>query len=474
MSKYGKRAAGLLLTGVLCAGLLAGCGGAPEAAVTPTAPSESGSASGRRVETLRLEGGTDWGVPNPYLHQSRGPGTAKMRLVYGSLLEKDETGDVPWLAERWSMDGNDYTFTLFADAQFQDGAPLTTADVAFTLDYYQEHPPVSNSLGVGDSYLVDHYTVVDEQTITITVKEANADTLSNLGSFVILPKHIWENVDDPNAYTGEGYLTGSGAYACTDYDGATGSYEFTAFDGWCNGEQAAEKIQFVPVSDPLLAFESGEIDITSLPADLMDAYLNDPSIGVVEKANDMGYKLLINYERCPDFLELALRQGVYAAIDRQSVVDSVFRGAGTVGSAGYVPQGSLYYNENVAQYPYDPEAARAVFAGKGYSVTLLCGDDGGRPGHRGDHPHRPHRRGHRGGGGGPRLGHPGRAHQQRRLRVRPGGQRRLGQQSPHLHAHPVLRRVQVLRHQPPLHGGHRLLQRRDDRVGRGPGIRDRL
>ena len=114
-----------------------------------------------------------------------------MRLVYGSLLEKDETGDVPWLAERWSMDGNDYTFTLFADAQFQDGAPLTTADVAFTLDYYQEHPPVSNSLGVGDSYLVDHYTVVDEQTITITVKEANADTLSNLGSFVILPKNIF-------------------------------------------------------------------------------------------------------------------------------------------------------------------------------------------------------------------------------------------------------------------------------------------
>ena len=97
---------------------------------------------------------------------------------------------------------------------------------------------------------------------------------------------------------------------------------------------------------------------------------------MVEKANDMGYKLLINYERCPDFLELALRQGVYAAIDRQSVVDSVFRGAGTVGSAGYVPQGSLYYNENVVQYPYDPEAARAVFAGKGYSVTLLCGDDG--------------------------------------------------------------------------------------------------
>ena len=181
-------------------------------------------------------------------------------------------------------------------------------------------------------------------------------------------------MDDPYTYTGDGYLVGSGAYSCTAYDGATGSYEFTAFDGWCNGTQGAEKIQFVPVSDALLAFENGEIDITDLPADLMDTYLSDPSIGVVEKANDFGYKMLINYEACPDFLDLTLRQAVYAAIDRQSVVDSVFRGAGTVGSAGYVPQGSLYYNEDVVQYDYDPEAARAALEGRGFSVTLLCSD----------------------------------------------------------------------------------------------------
>ena len=41
--------------------------------------------------------------------------------------------------------------------------------------------------------------------------------------------------------------------------------------------------------------------------------------------------------------------------DRQAVVDKVFRGAGSVGSAGYVPQGSLYYNDHVVAYPYDPE-----------------------------------------------------------------------------------------------------------------------
>ena len=376
MKHIGKKAVSLTLAGALSLGLLAGCGSTEQTGGSeiPSGSESPAASSEYRVDTLRLEGGTDYGAPNPFLHNSRGPGTAKMRLVYGSLLEKDEEGDVPWLAERWSMDGNDYTFTLFENAQFQDGEPLTTADVAFTLDYYQEHPPVTNPLGAGEGWIVDHYTVVDGQTITITVKEADADTLSNLGSFVILPKHIWENVDDPYTYTGDGYLTGSGAYSCTAYDGAAGSYEFTAFDGWCNGTQGAEKIQFVPVSDALLAFENGEIHITDLPADLMDTYLSDPSIGVVEKANDFGYKMLINYEACPDFLDLTLRQAVYAAIDRQSVVDSVFRGAGTVGSAGYVPQGSLYYNEDVVQYDYDPEAARAALEGRGLSVTLLCSD----------------------------------------------------------------------------------------------------
>ena len=352
---------------ITCAIALALCAGC-----AASSPSSTPSSSHYSVATLKLEGGTDWGAPNPFLCQSRGPGTAKMKLVYGSLLEKDEEGDVSWLAESWTVDGSDYTFTLFANATFQDGEPLTTQDVAFTLDYYKEHPPVSNSLGVGENFLVDHYTVVDDRTITLTVDEPDADTLSNLGSFVILPQHIWSNVEDPYSYTGEGYLVGSGAFCCTQYDGATGLYEFTAYEGWCNGKQGTEKIQFVPVSDPLLAFDAGELDITSLPADLKDTYLSDSNIGLVEKANDMGYKLLINYEKCPQFLDLTYRQAAYAAIDRQSVVDNVFRGAGTVGSAGYVPQGSLFYNEDVVQYPYDPQKAQSVLGGKNLSVTLLC------------------------------------------------------------------------------------------------------
>jgi peptide/nickel transport system substrate-binding protein len=273
-------------------------------------------------------------------------------------------------------DGNEYTFKLHEGLTFHDGEALTTEDVAFSIDYYKEFAPVSNSLGAGENCLIDSYEVVDDQTITLTTTKVTADTLSSLGSFVIIPEHIWADVEDPYTYTGDGYLVGSGAYMCTSYDGPTGSYEFTAFDEFVPGQPAAERILFVPVSDALLAFENGEIDITSMPADLMDRYMNDESIGVVNKANDMGYKMLINFEKCPDFLEKELRVALYHALNRQNIVDSVFRGAGSAGSAGYVPEGSLYFNEECVKYEYYPEAAKAAFDGKGLKVTLLAADSG--------------------------------------------------------------------------------------------------
>ena len=99
----------LLLLWILTACLLSGCGGRADAPDMPSAGEPAQTGSTYRVDTLKLAGGTDWGTPSPFLHVSRGPGQSKMRLVFASLLEKDESGDVPWLAESWSMDAVSYT-----------------------------------------------------------------------------------------------------------------------------------------------------------------------------------------------------------------------------------------------------------------------------------------------------------------------------------------------------------------------------
>lgn len=353
--------------------LAAGCSSGAKSAA-PSAP--DGTPQHQRVPVLRLAGGTDWGAPGVYLHSSRGPGNAKKDLIFASLLEADETGIVGWMAESWRVDGNDYYFTLHEDAKFHDGEPLTADDVVFTVDYYRRFPPVSNPLGAGENFLIESCEAIDSRTVRMHVAASDATTLTALGGFEILPRHIWETVEDPMSFRDPEALIGSGAYQFSSYDGATGSYEFVAFDDFCAGEPAADRIQFVPVSDELLAFENGEIDIASLPADLYDRYAADPSVGMIEKANDMGYKLLINFEKRPEFLDFEMRRGLYQALDRQAVVDKVFRGMGAVGSAGYAPPGSIYYNENCVQYPYDPQAAAALFGGKGLSVRLLAANSG--------------------------------------------------------------------------------------------------
>lgn len=327
------------------------------------------------VSTLKLASNGDWGAPEPFHHSSRGPGTGKMNFIFASLLEHDEKGIVPFMAKSYTVNNNEFTFNLYKGLTFHDGTPLTTKDVAFTIDYYKEHPPVTNYLGFGDSFLIDHYDIINDETIKIITKKSNANTLDSLGSFVILPQHIWSNISDPMTYNKEDRFVGSGAYKFGSYDSTNGSYEFIAFDKFIPYKPAAQKVQFIPVSDEILAYENGEIDIASLPADLYATYSKRSDIGIIEKTNDFGYKLLINFEKQPQFNDINLRKGLYYAINRQDIVDKVFRGIGNVGSAGYAPSGSIYFNEDCEKYDYDKDKAIGIFSGKNISINLLCSSD---------------------------------------------------------------------------------------------------
>ncbi|MGN9165457.1 ABC transporter substrate-binding protein [Tissierellaceae bacterium HCP3S3_D8] len=355
----------LMLVGIM---LLSGCS-------TPVEEKEilanNDDGNGYKLETLKLEGGRDWGMSNPFLQDPRGPGTGKVKLVFDSLLEADENGIIAWLAKEWNIDENIYTFKICENAYFHDGKPVTTEDIGFSIDYYREYPPINNVLGSKEQSIVKSYEVVDNTTIKIEVKEVYADTLTKLGSFLILPKHIWENIDDPYTYTEDDAFIGSGPYRWSQYDSATGSYEFIAFDKYYGLKPVTERILFVPVSDSILAFENKEIDITDVPADLVDKYREDSNIGMISKDNDMGYKLLINMEKLPEFKDLEMRKFIYNGINRQGIVDKVFRGLGSVGSAGYVPVTNRFYNPEVVEYEYSLEEAKKILGDIDIDVELL-------------------------------------------------------------------------------------------------------
>lgn len=364
-----KKLVSLALMTTMVLTSLVGCSNTKES--DKSAKQENEKAISQMFETVKLAGGTDWGVPNPFLHVSRGPGAAKVGYIFDTLLEKDEEKIIPWTAKEWKIDGNKYTFKLNEGITFHDKKPLTANDVAFTLDYYKEHPPANDTLRVDGEFIVDNYKVVDDNTIEINVKENLATTLAKLGSFSILPKHIWENVKDPLTYNKEDALIGSGPYKYSSHDSASGTYEFVAYEDYKMGEQGAKKIQFVPVSDEVLAFENKEIDVMSPSADIVGKYENGDEYTVIKSPSFSGTRMMLNMEKVSKLQSVETRQGMMYALNREDYLQKIARGNGTVASAGFIPSDAKYYNDKVEKYDYNEQKAKELIK-EGFEAELLC------------------------------------------------------------------------------------------------------
>lgn len=317
-----------------------------------------------QVDVIRLEGG-DWGYPSPYAHYPRGPGGFKMALIFDGLLERGEKGLIPWLAEKYEIkdNGKQYLFTIRDGVKWHDGKPFTAEDVKFTFEYASKHPMVWSDIGSDD---IEKVESVGDRQVLVTVSEPNASMLYNLGQTRIIPKHIWENVDHPKEFTGPEAVTGTGPYRLTDYNKEHGTYRFEAFGDFWGPVQKVKVIEFIPVSEPVLAFEKGEIDLTGVSPDVLPRFQNNPAYKVVQSPGFWGYRLLFNMGDYPVLRHKELRQAISYAIDAQELINKVERGAAVPGSAGILPPDHVMYNSNVKQYNLNLKKAKDLLARLGY------------------------------------------------------------------------------------------------------------
>lgn len=325
--------------------------------------------------TLNLEGG-DWGYLTPYTHYSRGPGAYKMKLIFDSMLERGEEGLIPWLAETWAIseDGTEYTFHIKEGVTFHDGTPMTTEDIKFSFDYYKEHPPVNDDLGRSEDDYIEAITLLDKHTLKIKVKTADATLLERFGMARILPKHIWETIEDPTKFDAPEAVIGCGPYTLTAHNKEQGAYKFEAFENYWGPKVSADILQFIPVSDSILAFENGDIDITEITPDILSKYQDDPQYKVVENPAFWGYRILFNMEAKPELLDKDLRQAIAYSIDKDELIEKVARGAAKVASPGYLPLQHSMYNSHVGQYDFNLDKAKELLKGETYEFSLLIGN----------------------------------------------------------------------------------------------------
>jgi peptide/nickel transport system substrate-binding protein len=104
---------------------------------------------------------------------------------------------------------------------WSDGVEITAEDIAFSIGLYYANPTITNS-AVITALLKDNPTVVDKYILEIETHQPTPRLQQQLGvlivssQFLIVPKHIWEDVD---ALTYENNPPiGSGPYFLNSYD----------------------------------------------------------------------------------------------------------------------------------------------------------------------------------------------------------------------------------------------------------------
>ena len=363
----------------IAAGMITGCGSgaktetavSTEAETTAAEEKETTAAETaqdtekRKERILTVSGNGDFGFPSVYTISPKGQGYMTLSYIFDTLMWKDESGLIPYLAEDYSVseDGLTYTFQLRKGVSFTDGTPFTTEDVKFTFDYMKEHPYKWVSVS-----MVEEASVVDEHTVEIKLNKTYNPFLSDVaGSLPILPKHIWENVTEPETFTEPEAAISTGPFILENYDAAAGTYTFKANEDYFYGDVQIDKLVIANVSggDSKEALLSGEIAAAPNISYKAAMSLKDsPEYTVLEGPGLSVTRLYFNFDEEAMAVK-EIRQAMYHAVNLDEIVEKAYGGAGYPGSAGHVQPGTPWYNPDVRQYAYDVETAKKMLSEAG-------------------------------------------------------------------------------------------------------------
>src|ERR1700751_665004 len=199
----------LLITGaaVLIAAALAACSSSPSGSSSAAGKGPSGTLTIVNAE------GTEWNCSfNPFNPGNLGEGVT-MGEVYEPLafVNTLQSGKAtPWLATSWAWsNGNKtLTFTIRNGVKFNDGTPMTPADVAFTFNLMKKFP----TLDLNSSWSVLSSVTQQGNQVVMTFKSAAVPYFYYIADQTpIVPQHIWSTIANPVSYA-DAKPVGTGAF----------------------------------------------------------------------------------------------------------------------------------------------------------------------------------------------------------------------------------------------------------------------
>jgi peptide/nickel transport system substrate-binding protein len=318
---------------------------------------------------------------NPFISPQALPITHDFTmLVYDTLFWSQARVDPePWLATAAtpSADQRTWTVELRDGVRWHDGEPFTAHDVAFTFEYFT----AIAGPGRYGHHLYDHprfesAEVIDDTTVALTFAEPVATfTLLPGGDVPILPRHVWEGVEDPES-DATSLPIGTGPYRMVSYDPDT-SYRLEANEDYFLGAPTVDVLELDVVTDAQAAFaalRTGQLDFVTrnVPAPLLAAVQEDPELELIEGTRFQSTYLMFN-TRKPVLDDPTVRKAMSMALDLDRMVEVVEGGLARPGNDTWTHPDSPWAHPS-GGHEFDVAAANTALDRAGYTR----GEDGTR------------------------------------------------------------------------------------------------
>ncbi len=337
-------------------------------AVAVTASAATSARSAAAVPTLRLGYYEDIQSPDPDIQYDI-PGLELVNNVYEGLVRYafgNSTKILPWLATSWKISANQtvYTFNLRHGVLFHDGTPFNSAAVKFDIQRRL-------ALKQGTLYQVQDIKSVatpSPYVVVITLDHPVSAFLDYLASpyslKAISPTAI--KLHQKGKDWGKAWLNthdaGTGPFEITHFVYGQ-EYDLGAWSHWWGSPKPYYKVvKMILVPDSgtqVLELEQGGLDILHLqPTSTLDTFANKPGYQVKVFPEMLKTWIHVNPNKGP-FANLAVRQALAQAINKQLIVKDFFGNYATV-SSQYYPAGQLPPSMALDNAPYDPSKLKAA------------------------------------------------------------------------------------------------------------------
>ncbi|SCW66467.1 peptide/nickel transport system substrate-binding protein [Rhizobium mongolense subsp. loessense] len=272
-----------------------------------------------------------------------------------------------------SADGLSWKVKLREDVKWHDGTPFTADDVKFTLELLVD--PDFRSWRKTGHELVRELTVVSPTEITWKMEKPFAPYPSILASTFIVPKHALGAEKDKNTAPFNAAPIGTGPFKWVErVAGDHITLEANA-DYFGDGPYLERVIyKYIPDLTVLYTqFKTGDIDVVGLQWITPDHYEEAKALegkAVLVVPGSTVESVTFNMEKA-QFKDLAVRQALYHALDKATIIDALYYGLPTP-TESYMPQQSFYANPDLPKHEYDPEKAKKILDDAGW----VPGSDG--------------------------------------------------------------------------------------------------